>query len=158
MSAERPPRAYIAPMSTASPPRATATGEHLFYDGECGLCHRWVLFTLKRERGRALFRYAPLQGPTFERVVPAEARAALPDSIVVRTEDGRLLVRSAAVRHVLARIGGFWGFAGFLYGLVPRFLRDWGYDCVARVRKRLFAKPEAACPLVPRELAQRFDP
>ncbi|HEX6885583.1 MAG TPA: DCC1-like thiol-disulfide oxidoreductase family protein [Planctomycetota bacterium] len=132
--------------------------EHLFYDGDCGLCHRWVLFALRREGGRELFRYAPLQGPTFARLVPEEERRRLPDSIVVRTAQGALLVRSAAALHVLARLGGGWAALARVARLVPRALRDFVYDRVAAVRKRLFARPEGACPLVPPELARRFDP
>ncbi len=135
-----------------------APSEHVFYDGECGLCHHVVRFALKRERGRELFRFAPLHGPTFAALVPAAARAALPDSLVVRTADGRLLVRSEASLHVLARLGGASGAFATCLRLVPRPLREWGYDRVASVRKRLFAKPATACPMVPRELQQRFDP
>jgi predicted DCC family thiol-disulfide oxidoreductase YuxK len=146
----RAARAYSsAPMGPA---------EHLFYDGDCGLCHRWVLFTLKRERGRELFRFAPLQGPTFAALVPEAERRDLPDSIVVRTDSGALLVRSAATLRVLERIGGVWGFLGRLLRVFPRPLRDWGYDRVAAVRKKLFAQPATACPLVPPALSRRFDP
>ena len=146
-----------APLTRGAAPM-TVPSDQLFYDGECGLCHRWVLFTLKRERGRALFRYAPLQGPTFAAQVSAAERAKLPDSIVVRTSAGKLLVRSAAALHVLARLGGSWGAFARLARLVPRPIRDFVYDRVAAVRKRWFAKPEGACPLVPPELARRFDP
>src|SRR5262245_41100591 len=132
--------------------------ERIYFDGECGLCHRWVLFVLRRERGRELFHFAPLQGPTFAAELPAAERAKFPDSIVVHAADGRWLVRSQAVLHVLARVGGAWGALAKLGGLVPRFLRDWCYDRVAAVRKRFFARPETACPLVPAELARRFDP
>ncbi|MSR62340.1 MAG: DUF393 domain-containing protein [Planctomycetes bacterium] len=132
--------------------------ERIYFDGECGLCHRWVLFTLARERGRALFRYAPLQGPTFAAEVPAAQRGQLPDSIVVRTSTGELLLRSAAVLHVLTRVGGGWGLLAGALRLVPRALGDWGYDRVASVRKRFFSKPDTACPLAPPELARRFDP
>lgn len=134
-----------------------ARSEHLFFDGECGLCHRWVLFALARDHGRELFRFAPLQGPTCAALVPASARAALPDSLAVRTANGRLLVRSAAVLHVLARLGGAWRALAALLGVVPRPLRDWVYERVASVRKRLFARPASACPVVPYELARRFD-
>lgn len=136
----------------------TTPSEHIYYDGECGLCHRWVRFTLRRERGRALFRYAPLQGPTFAREVPQAERQGLPDSIVVRSADGRLLLRSEAVLHVLRRVGGVWGGLASVARLVPRPLRDWLYDGVARLRRHLFARPADACPLVPAELARRFDP
>ena len=136
----------------------TASSERIFYDGDCGLCHRWVKFALARDRGRELFRFAPLAGPTFASDVTPEERRGLPDSIAVRTADGRLLVRSAATLHILTRLGGPWRALAGVLGLVPRPLRDWTYDGVARVRKRLFAAPPAACPLVPRELARRFDP
>src|SRR5262245_36997987 len=132
--------------------------ERIYFDGDCGLCHRWVLFTLARERGRELFRFAPLQGPTFASEVGENERQGLPDSIVVRTSAGELLVRSAAALHVLERIGGVWRALAAVSRLVPPPLRDWGYDRVAAVRKRLFAKPAAACPLVPPTLARRFDP
>lgn len=132
--------------------------ERIFYDGECGLCHRWVRFALARERGRELFRFAPLQGSTFAAEVAAAERRGLPDSLVVQSGDGRLLVRSAAVVHVLRQIGGAWGALGALLGLVPRVLADPGYDLVARVRRRLFARPAELCPLLPPELARRFDP
>jgi len=132
--------------------------ERIFYDGECGLCHRWVRFALAREKGRELFRFAPLQGPTFVAAVPETERLALPDSLAVQTGDGRLLARSEAVVHVLRRIGGAWGVWGALLDVLPTWLADRGYDLVARVRKRLFARPAQLCPLVSPELARRFDP
>jgi len=148
----------VAPSPTREAARGAPPAEHLFYDGDCGLCHRVVLFSLRRERGRALFRFAPLAGPTFAALVPEATRRTLPDSFVLRTADGRLLLRSDAALHLLRRIGGGWGLLAGLLGLVPRALRDLVYDGVARVRRRLFAPPPAACPLVPAELAARFDP
>lgn len=110
------------------------------------------------DRGRLPLRFAPLGGPTFLGLVPEAERARLPDSLVVRTEDGRLLTRSAAVVHLLKRLGGPWRVIGTLGACVPRPLLDWTYDGIARVRHRLFAKPDEACPVVPRDLRARFDP
>lgn len=104
------------------------------------------------------FRYAPLQGATFAAAVPAATRVALPDSIVVRAADGRLLVRSAAVLYVLRRLGGGWARIAAAAALVPGPLRDLIYDGVARVRRSLFARPASVCPIVPAPLRDRFDP
>jgi predicted DCC family thiol-disulfide oxidoreductase YuxK len=104
------------------------------------------------------FRFAPLGGPTFLAGVSESDRARLPDSLVVRTEGGRVLTRSAAVVHVLRRLGGPWRLIGRLGGWLPRPLLDWTYDGIARIRHRLFAKPDDACPVVPPELRARFDP
>jgi predicted DCC family thiol-disulfide oxidoreductase YuxK len=137
-------------------PRRAGEPETLFYDGACGLCHRFVRFLLAEDSSGAAFRFAPLQGKLFEQVVPAAERAQLPDSIVVRAGDGRLLVRSAATVHALLALGGAWGVLGRLLRLVPRFARDAGYDLVAAYRKRFFPTPVDACPLAPSELQRRF--
>jgi predicted DCC family thiol-disulfide oxidoreductase YuxK len=131
--------------------------ELLFYDGGCGFCHRSVRFVAAADRlGR--FRFAPLGGETFRRLVPAERVPDLPDSIVLRRADGALLVGSEATLHVLRRLGGGWRPVAALLALVPRPLRDAGYDFVARHRARWFARPPAACPLVPPHLRTRFAP
>ena len=129
----------------------------LFYDGGCGLCHGAVRFVLKRDKAAA-FRFAPLEGETFTRQVPAGIRGALPDSLVLRLEDGALLTRSAAVAVMLRHLGGGWAWAGSALRLIPPFLRDFAYDGVAKARHRLFRKPEGACPVVPPALRDRFLP
>lgn len=129
----------------------------LFYDGTCGLCHGAVLFALKRDKaGR--FRFAPLQGETLAELTPEDARVALPDSLVLREPDGRLFTRSSAVIALLQGLGPFWRMMGALLWIIPRPLRNLGYDLVAKVRHRLFREPEGACPLVPLELRNRFLP
>jgi predicted DCC family thiol-disulfide oxidoreductase YuxK len=131
--------------------------ETLFYDGGCGLCHRSVRFVTWADRGGRAFRFAPLRGETFRALV-REPEAGLPDSLVVRTADGRVLTRFDGVLHVLDRLGGFWRGAGALASLLPRAWGDAAYDAVARIRHRLFAPPPEACPVTPPELRKRFDP
>jgi len=127
----------------------------MYYDGRCGLCHRSVKFVLARDDA-ARFHYAPLESDGFRRAIPARVRAGLPDSVVIVTSAGRVLVRSDGLVHVLGRLGGVWGVLGFVLACIPRPLRDWVYDGVAAVRHRLFARPERACPLMPPELRGRF--
>jgi predicted DCC family thiol-disulfide oxidoreductase YuxK len=130
----------------------------LFYDGGCGLCHRSVTFVLARDRDGAKFRYAPLNGSTFVQRFSEADRVALPDSIVLQTADGRTLVRSAALIHIGERLGEPWRILARIASLVPRWLLDLGYDGVARIRRRLFTRPEGACPRLPPELRTRFLP
>jgi len=130
----------------------------VFYDGSCGLCHRFVRFVLAEERSGTAFAFAPLQGESFAAAVPAHARAGLPDSVVVQSADGRLLTRSTAVIRVLERCGGAWRALATVLHWVPAPVRDAAYDGVASLRRILFAQPKDACPLLPRELAARFRP
>jgi predicted DCC family thiol-disulfide oxidoreductase YuxK len=132
--------------------------EYLFYDGHCGLCHRAVTFVLRHDRSERAFRFAPLQGETFLARVAEERRAGLPDSVVVLTRGGELLVRSAAFLHIFRRLGGGWRVLAAVLSVVPRGLPDFVYDFVARIRYRVFGKREDLCPIVPAELRERFDP
>jgi predicted DCC family thiol-disulfide oxidoreductase YuxK len=134
---------------------AEATPDTLFYDGYCGLCHRTVRFVLAEDRPGA-FRFAPLDSDAFRAAVPVSERAGLPDSIVIVRADGTRLVRSDAVVHVLHRLGGMWRVAGALLAWVPVVFRNTAYDFVGRIRRRLFAPPAAACPLLPPHLRGRF--
>jgi predicted DCC family thiol-disulfide oxidoreductase YuxK len=143
--------AWIAPRRASAPAL-------LFYDGECGLCHRTVRFALAEDAAGEAFRFAPLQGPTFEEAVPGEERAEFPDGVVLRTADGHLYLRSDAIGQVLLALGGVWRVLGHALLLVPRAVRDGGYDAVARVRKRIFAQPKGLCPLLPPKLGRRFAP
>jgi predicted DCC family thiol-disulfide oxidoreductase YuxK len=88
--------------------------------------------------------------------VSVDQREGLPDSLIVLREDGVLVMKSNATRHMLKRLGGVWAWLGGLLGLVPRPIRDWGYDLVAKLRHRLFKKPDDACPIVPAQLRKRF--
>ena len=130
----------------------------VFYDGSCGLCHRVVLFAVGRDPDGSRFQYAPLGGPTFLERYTAEERGRFPDSIVLRTADGRTLVKSEAALHLGQRVGGFWAGVARALSLLPRWLLDWGYDAVAATRRMLFARPRESCPVLPPAMRGRFLP
>jgi predicted DCC family thiol-disulfide oxidoreductase YuxK len=135
---------------------ADSAAEMLFYDGHCALCHGAVKYVLKHDRSGDAFRFAPLEGETFQSRVPAGRRATLPDSVVVLTNDGRLLVRSDAFVHILRRLGGGQKVLADVLAVIPRSVRDIVYNFVARIRYRVFGRREEVCPLVPPQLRGRF--
>lgn len=137
--------------------RAAHSIERVYYDGHCGLCHRAVRFLLAEDVDGSRFRFAPLQGDTCAARIASDRRARLPDSVVIETADGRLLVKSAAVLHILARLGGVWRVLGIAGAFFPCAVRDKAYDAVARIRRKLFPPPPDACPLSPPGLRTRFD-
>lgn len=134
--------------------RRRGSGEEtLYYDGGCGLCHRAVRFVLAEDRAQR-FLFAPLES---ERFAAFGGRAqALGDTMVLAHGDRSLEARSDAWIGILAALGGLWGVLARVLGALPRALRDPAYDLVARWRKRVFAKPEGACPMLPPRLGQRF--
>lgn len=130
----------------------------VFYDGDCGVCHRLVLFLVRRDRDGSRFRFAPLQGETFASVVPVEVRRALADSVVLRMPDGSIHQRWQASHRTLRLLGGFWSAIAALLRLVPVSLGDRIYDALAARRSRWFVKPSNSCPILPEPLRDRFLP
>jgi predicted DCC family thiol-disulfide oxidoreductase YuxK len=135
---------------------SSAAAEHpvIFFDGVCGLCSRWVDFTLARDR-QARFRFATLQGETARDWLKIDADQPL-NSIVLIDEKGEHR-KSDAVWRILARLGGIWTVPGWLLRLTPHPLRNWGYDFVARHRYRWFGK-KSICRLPTPEERERFLP
>ncbi len=138
----------------------------LFYDGDCGLCHRTIRFLLAEEGNLdedSRLRFAPIGGDAFERMLvnsPSVEANALPDSIFLKLEDGRILTKSAAVSEIANRLGGVWRAIAFVLTFgerIPHSALDYAYDIVADHRKRFFAKPTDSCPILPPDLRARFD-
>ena len=129
----------------------------IFYDGECALCHGFVLFVLRHDHeGR--FCFSPLQGETLAERISENDQKRLPDSIVVLFPQGKPLIRSQAVISVLQELRGWPKVAGKFLAFFPRPVRDAGYNVVAAVRKRIFGVKTTFCPIVPENLRDRFLP
>lgn len=128
----------------------------LLYDGVCGLCNRLVQFVLKHDDA-ARFRFASLQSDYAARILQPHALDPqdLDTVYVIEASGAQPKSRSDAVISILRTLGGFWSAAGTALRMVPRPLRDWGYNLVARHRYRIFGKYES-CPLPEKKYQDRF--
>ena len=151
-----PPMRRLATFSEPEDSRATSPGllPVIFFDGVCGLCNRWIDFMLVHDRNRR-FRFAALQGETARdwlKMAPDESLS----SVVLLDAQG-IHRKSDAIWRMLVQLGGLWRFFGCLLRLVPRPVRNWGYDFVARHRYRWFGKKET-CRLPTPDERTRFLP
>jgi predicted DCC family thiol-disulfide oxidoreductase YuxK len=115
----------------------------LFYDGDCAFCSHAVAWVCKRDK-KDLFRFSPIGGRTWERLknqYPSKAWGV--DSVIVFTPDNQILIQEEAVLYLTKSLNHwYWNILKF----IPRPLLNWGYNLVARYRKKLHLK---ACPLLP---------
>ena len=128
--------------------RGAVGGAHpvVLYDGVCGLCNRLVRFILRRDRG-GIFRFASLQSALAAGILArhgADARDLDTVYVVVNCDEAGelLLARSDAVLFVLGRLGGVWAAGSFLFKLLPRAVRDFAYNAIARRRYRIFGRSD----------------
>jgi predicted DCC family thiol-disulfide oxidoreductase YuxK len=122
----------------------------ILYDGVCGLCNRFVQFVLKHD-SHDRFRFAALQSNFAACILHRHGAAPADlDTMYVVLEHAlqaeRLASRSDAAIVVLQELGGGWGALRLVLKVLPRWLRNWGYNLVARNRYRIFGKYDT-CPL-----------
>ena len=123
----------------------------LLFDGVCNLCNASVRFIVERDpAGR--FQFAPLQSDAAGRLL-GKAPQPLPDTFVL-VEDGRFFTGSTAALRVARGLRFPWPLA-YVFVAVPRPVRDWVYDAVARNRYRWFGRRDV-CMVPTTELRSRF--
>lgn len=112
----------------------------IFFDGYCVLCNGSVNFVLKRDKKHKFF-FASLQGETAHRLLSEKVALGALESVVL-FENGRIWQRSDAAIRICAVLGGFYKIA-LVLKVIPRSVRDFVYDWVARNRYRWFGRRDA---------------
>jgi predicted DCC family thiol-disulfide oxidoreductase YuxK len=140
---------------------AEGLGHHLLlFDGVCGLCNGIVRFVLPRDRAAA-FDFASLQSATGRSWLGRVGYNpdALDTLVVItdyRTDHAGVHVRSDAALSVARALARPWR-ALSVFRFIPRTLRDFCYDVIARRRYRLFGRYDS-CPVpAPRHRARFID-
>jgi predicted DCC family thiol-disulfide oxidoreductase YuxK len=125
----------------------------ILFDGVCNLCNGSVLFILNRDPS-GIFRFAPLQSETGKNLL---SKFDLPndklDSIIL-VENNEYYLRSTAALKILRRLGALWKIV-YVFMLVPRPVRDYIYDIVARNRYKWYGK-RAECMIPSSDIESRF--
>jgi predicted DCC family thiol-disulfide oxidoreductase YuxK len=124
----------------------------ILFDGDCVLCSGWVNFVIRRDAAER-FRFAAIQSPYGRRL--AERFGIDRDNPETNAAfmDGRAYFKSDSTLAVLIDLPG-WGWTRFAY-LVPKRIRDFVYDGVARNRYRLFGRRDTCLAPTP-DLTSRF--
>lgn len=126
----------------------------ILFDGVCNLCAWAVRFIIARDpAGR--FRLASLQSAAGRSLLARYGVDAPPEpESVILIEGGQIYMRSDAALRIARGLRAPWPLAWAAI-IMPRPLRDLGYDFVARNRYRWFGRQEA-CWLPTPALRARF--
>lgn len=120
--------------------RQQSIGPVVLFDGHCNFCNFWVNFLIKVDRSNVL-RFASSQSAAGKRILESGQIGALAADTVIVFDDGKFYFKSAATLRVVHHLGGIWKI-GYLLAVLPRPLRDWIYDYIARNRYRWFGRRE----------------
>jgi predicted DCC family thiol-disulfide oxidoreductase YuxK len=135
------------------------TGVHIFlFDGVCGLCSKLVQFVLPKDP-EGKFQFASLQSEFANQSLKQyNVNAKDLDTFYVIADYGlpsqRILSKSDAAGFVLDSLGGVWSLLA-LFRILPKPVRDFGYNLVAHNRYKLFGKNDS-CQLPNQSTMDRF--
>ncbi|NNF24684.1 MAG: thiol-disulfide oxidoreductase DCC family protein [Rhodobacteraceae bacterium] len=123
------------------------------FDGLCILCSRAVRYTLRHER-KAAIRFVAIQSVEGRALAAAHGLDPEDPATFLFVEGGTALGRSDGVLALLRHLDGPARVLR-LGRVLPRPLRDWMYDRVARNRYRIFGKTQS-CMMPGADTAGRF--
>jgi predicted DCC family thiol-disulfide oxidoreductase YuxK len=125
----------------------------VLFDGVCNLCTGSVQFIIARDP-HALFRFAILQSPQGQELARAYHIDTTNVDSVILIDGKRSYAKSDAALEIARQLDSVWRFT-YLFKIVPRALRDWVYDILARHRYQWFGQLDYCLTPTP-ELQARF--
>jgi predicted DCC family thiol-disulfide oxidoreductase YuxK len=112
----------------------------VIFDGYCNFCSNSVRFIIKRDP-KGHFRFAASQTPAGQAIVERHRLGRLAQHSIILLEKGRVYQQSTAALRIARHLTkGWWLFYGFI--IIPRGIRDYLYDLIARNRYRIFGMRE----------------
>ncbi|CAN7223528.1 DCC1-like thiol-disulfide oxidoreductase family protein [Mesorhizobium sp. LjRoot246] len=125
----------------------------IVFDGVCVLCSGFVRMVVRLDR-QSRFRFATAQSPLGEALFRTHGLRTDSYETNLVLIDGVAFTRLDSFVAVMSELGWPWRAMKALL-LLPRPLRDWLYDRIAKNRYTLFGKKDS-CDIPAPELRERF--
>jgi len=126
----------------------------VLFDGVCNLCESTVQFIVRHDR-RALFRFAPLQSTTAQKILAGNEYEDGELSSVLLVSGGRIYRKSRAALRIARQLDSAWPLFYYLFFWVPPFIADLVYDFIGSHRYKWFGKKDV-CWIPDDKLRRRF--
>lgn len=125
----------------------------LLFDGLCNLCNGSVNFILKHDKAKK-YKFASLQSQIGIKLCEQHNIDTQEVDSIVLIKNDKVFNKSAAILEILKDMSIGWRLLRI--GIIlPKFIRDWLYDVIAKYRYRIFGKKDEL-PIPPEDLQDRF--
>ncbi len=125
----------------------------MFFDGVCNLCNSTVQFIIKHDKNN-VFRFSSLQSETGQKFLKEHHFPTSEFNSIIYYRNGKIYTQSSAALFIAKDLGFPWSL-GFIFMVVPKFIRDAVYSFISKNRYRWFGKKES-CWIPTPDLKNRF--
>ena len=125
----------------------------ILFDGVCNFCNNSINFVMDRDTNGA-FKFASLQSDIGQELLKQKGLKTSDFDSIVLLKNSTVYQKSDAALEITRELNGLWSWL-YIFKIVPRFIRDFFYNIIARNRYHWFGKTEA-CRLPTPELRARF--
>ncbi|GAB1858483.1 DUF393 domain-containing protein [Flavobacteriaceae bacterium MHTCC 0001] len=126
----------------------------ILFDGVCNLCNTSIQYVIKKDKHNR-FIFAALQSKVGESVIKQFGiDTTAVDSILLYKSEKDIYSKSTAALMVASQLGLPTNILG-IFLIVPKFIRDWVYDFIAKNRYKWYGKKES-CMVPTPELRGKF--
>lgn len=115
----------------------------VLFDGTCAMCSRFVRFVLDHESSEVLL-FVPNASEYGRSICEHYSLGDAPRATIVLIKEGAVLTRSEAVLALASFLRPPYSWARYLR-MIPRPIRDVGYNIIARYRHVVFGRATASC-------------
>lgn len=125
----------------------------ILFDGVCNLCNSSVNFVIQRDKND-LFRFGALQEEPGKSIIKKYAIDPSKTDSIILISNNKAYTKSTAALKIARHLGGGYPLL-YVFMIIPRFIRNWVYDYVAKNRYKWYGKKDS-CMIPTPELKSKF--
>ena len=125
----------------------------ILFDGVCNFCNRTINIILKYDKD-AYFQFAPSQSNDAMGIMQQFSLEQQAITSVILIDNEKVYTKTDAVIQIANRLSG-WPSLFRLLKFIPKSIRNFGYDLIAKNRYTLFGK-RASCRIPDASIQDRF--
>lgn len=125
----------------------------LLFDGVCNLCNSSVNFIIKHD-SRQQFKFASLQSDAANQILLQFGKNNSELNSIILIQNNKIYSKSSAILRVVKNLGGITSLT-FIFWIIPKPIRDFVYDFIAKNRYKWFGERES-CMIPTDDLKNRF--
>lgn len=118
--------------------------EIILFDGDCNLCNKYINLIIRYDQ-KDNFRFATIKSQIGQNIIKDLNLINIQEDTLLLIKKKSIYIKSDAVIRILSCLQFPINILS-LISLIPRFIRDYFYDIIAKKRKKIFKTKECLLP------------